>query len=471
MGTPAFRSIFRSAVEEAHRTAVSRHAGQATLEMGETLKMLTSTAAVTSPGLADALENQASSLLIDAAPVLDRLDLWRVGERVRWVDEAAAVLTVALFAGAVVADRDRRRAVLADRRGRRGRGSRGRARHVDRAEGGLGPASATPRWPGRCEAWPPASRPTWSCSGCGWWSSASWWLPPRPPPGRRTSTRDLRRQLQRAGRWVTTTRRRAAGRGSRPDRPGDRRAPRHGAGAVAGRVGRWHRRRLRRHDLGRARPARARAGAIGEQARSGAGGRRARGRDRSSDDPATGRRRDRAGARHRPRGGGPGCAPRERPRLGPRVGHAGVQRLGRLLRPAARPGRAAGLAQLHVGRVRPGLAVRREPHRHPDPAGVRHQGPAGEVALRHAHRRRHRRRGAGRHRHRRGGRQRPAGRGRRAVGRGGGQGPAAGDHASRRPQHRARSTSATSTARSARRSSPTRSSTSAASSTATPARW
>ena len=46
VGTPTFRPIFRSAVEEAHRIAVSRHAGQATLEMGETLKMLTSTAAV-----------------------------------------------------------------------------------------------------------------------------------------------------------------------------------------------------------------------------------------------------------------------------------------------------------------------------------------------------------------------------------------------------------------------------------------
>ncbi len=139
VGTPAFRSIFRSAVEEANRTAVSRHAGQATLEMGETLKMLTSTAAVTSPGLADALENQASSLLIDAAPVLDRLDLWRVGERVRWARRSrrrAHRRALRRRRGRRSGPSPRR---AADRRGHRGRGSRGRARHVDRAEGGLGP--------------------------------------------------------------------------------------------------------------------------------------------------------------------------------------------------------------------------------------------------------------------------------------------------------------------------------------------
>ena len=252
VGTPAFRSIFRSAVEEAHRTAVSRHAGQATLEMGETLKMLTSTAAVTSPGLADALENQASSVLIDAAPVLDRLDLWRVGERVRWADEAAAVLTIALFAGAVVADRDRRRAVWRIGLGAAAAGltvvlvtwlaprfasARIRDAELARAVRGV------------------VSRFTSDLVVLGLWVVvvgvvvAAATTATGPPH----VARDLQGQLRRAGRWVRTTRARAAGRRSRADRPGDRAAARLGAGAVAGRVGRWHRRRLHRHDLGRAR--------------------------------------------------------------------------------------------------------------------------------------------------------------------------------------------------------------------------
>ena len=261
---------------------MSRHAGQATLEMGETLKMLTSTAAVTSPGLADALENQASSLLIDAAPVLDRLDLWRVGERVRWADEAAAVLTVALFAGAVVADRDRRRAVWRIGVGAAAAGLavvlvtwlaprvasvRIRDAELARAVRGV------------------ASRFTADLVVLGLWVVvigvvvAAATTATGPPH----VARDLRAPAPTSGSVGDDHPRRAAGRRSRADRPGDRAAARHGAGAVAGRVGRWHRRRLHRHDLGRARPARSRAGAMGAaRARDGARGWRARGRDRRS---------------------------------------------------------------------------------------------------------------------------------------------------------------------------------------------
>ncbi len=205
VGTPAFRLIFRSAIEEAHRTAVSRHAGQATLEMGETLKMLTSTAAVTSPGLADALENQASSLLIDAAPVLDRLDLWRVGERVRWVDEVAAVLTIALFAGAVVADRDRRRAVW-----RIGVGAAAAGLAVVLVTW-IAPRVASARIRDAALARAVrgvASRFTADLVVLGLWVVvigvvvAAATTATGPPH----VDRDLRRQLQRASRWVTTTR-------------------------------------------------------------------------------------------------------------------------------------------------------------------------------------------------------------------------------------------------------------------------
>ena len=112
VGTPGFEAIFRRAVETAHRAAVSQHAGTAVLELGETIEIFASSAAASgNPGLAQTLERRAGSLLIDAGPVLARLDLYRISERVRWLDEVAIVLTVLAFAAALLLDTDRRRAV------------------------------------------------------------------------------------------------------------------------------------------------------------------------------------------------------------------------------------------------------------------------------------------------------------------------------------------------------------------------
>ena len=112
VGTPGFEAIFRRAVETAHRAAVSQHAGTAALELGETIEIFASSAAAAgNPGLAQTLERRAGSLLIDAGPVLARLDLYRLSERVRWLDDVAGALTVIAFAAAVLLDRDRRRSV------------------------------------------------------------------------------------------------------------------------------------------------------------------------------------------------------------------------------------------------------------------------------------------------------------------------------------------------------------------------
>ena len=111
VATDAFRSVFRVAVEEAHQAAVDRQADRGVLELGETLSILASSTEDASPGLAQSLPGDVSSVLIDVNPILTRLHPWLIAERVRWLDEAAAVVAVAAMVGAVVLAR-RRRAVV-----------------------------------------------------------------------------------------------------------------------------------------------------------------------------------------------------------------------------------------------------------------------------------------------------------------------------------------------------------------------
>jgi hypothetical protein len=110
--TDAFRSVFRSAVVEVHHTVFQRHADQAVLELGDTLSILSSTAKGTNDSLAAKLPTDATSLLVDASPALGHLRLWRIAERVRWLDEAAWVVAGVAAVGAVAVDRRRRVAIL-----------------------------------------------------------------------------------------------------------------------------------------------------------------------------------------------------------------------------------------------------------------------------------------------------------------------------------------------------------------------
>jgi len=54
----------------------------------------------------------ASSLLVDMSPVVDRIKPWRISERVGWLDDVAWLVAGLAAIGAVVAERERRRAVL-----------------------------------------------------------------------------------------------------------------------------------------------------------------------------------------------------------------------------------------------------------------------------------------------------------------------------------------------------------------------
>ena len=55
---------------------------------------------------------EASSLLVDMSPVVDRIKPWRISERVGWLDDVAWIVAGLAAVGAVAAERDRRRAVL-----------------------------------------------------------------------------------------------------------------------------------------------------------------------------------------------------------------------------------------------------------------------------------------------------------------------------------------------------------------------
>ena len=109
--TDAFRSAFRTAVEETHRTVMLKHADKALLQLGASLTDLTGSAEDASPGLAQSLPNSVDSVLVDVTPVVDRIDPFRVG---RHVDDVATVATVltSLSAGAAIALARRRRRAL-----------------------------------------------------------------------------------------------------------------------------------------------------------------------------------------------------------------------------------------------------------------------------------------------------------------------------------------------------------------------
>jgi hypothetical protein len=110
--TDGFRHVFRAAVANLHRAVFQRHADQAFLELGEMFEILTSTAKKSNQGLAAQLPKDVSSLLVDMSPVVDRIKPWRISERVGWLDDVAWVIAGLAAAGAIAADRDRRRAVL-----------------------------------------------------------------------------------------------------------------------------------------------------------------------------------------------------------------------------------------------------------------------------------------------------------------------------------------------------------------------
>ncbi len=110
--TSGFRHVFRAAVANVHRAVFQRHADQAFLELGEMLDILTATAKKSNQSLASQLPGEASSLLVDMSPVVDRIKPWRISERVGWLDDVAWIVAGLAAVGAVAAERDRRRAVL-----------------------------------------------------------------------------------------------------------------------------------------------------------------------------------------------------------------------------------------------------------------------------------------------------------------------------------------------------------------------
>ncbi len=108
LATDAFKSIFRAAVEQAHHAVFERHAGHALLSLGESLALFTSSSEETSPGLASQLPTDASKLLIDVSPVVQRLHPWVVAERIERLEIGAWFVTLAAAASAVVLSRRRR---------------------------------------------------------------------------------------------------------------------------------------------------------------------------------------------------------------------------------------------------------------------------------------------------------------------------------------------------------------------------
>ena len=71
--------------------------------------MLTSSGEVSNQDLVGKLPAAGTSLLVDAAPVLRRLQPWRIGERIRWIEWVAWVVAALSAVGALALSADRRR--------------------------------------------------------------------------------------------------------------------------------------------------------------------------------------------------------------------------------------------------------------------------------------------------------------------------------------------------------------------------
>ena len=94
LGTDGFRKVFRRAVVEVHDVVVQRHADRAVLDLGEDAVDAGRLRSGHGPVVGGPAAGGASSLLIDAAPVLRRAGIWRISERLSWLDEAAWTVTM-----------------------------------------------------------------------------------------------------------------------------------------------------------------------------------------------------------------------------------------------------------------------------------------------------------------------------------------------------------------------------------------
>jgi hypothetical protein len=102
-----FRTIFRSAVEQAHRAVFERNSASALLELGETLELMAENTKTSNPSLANELPTAAGSILIDVTPTVKRLELWRFAQEAELLDEISLALAGLAFGGAIALVRRR----------------------------------------------------------------------------------------------------------------------------------------------------------------------------------------------------------------------------------------------------------------------------------------------------------------------------------------------------------------------------
>lgn len=109
VGAPAFRSVFRSALVQAHDYLFTRHGNAAIVNLSQALGVLSASLQVSNPDVANMLPTNSDQFLVDLGNDIRGLHLWTISRTVSDYGWVFLALTTALAIATIVVDSDRRR--------------------------------------------------------------------------------------------------------------------------------------------------------------------------------------------------------------------------------------------------------------------------------------------------------------------------------------------------------------------------
>ncbi len=111
--TPAFRSIFRRALDTSHDYLFTQSGNTQVINLSESLNVLSGSLQATNPDLATSIPTGTNELLVEIGDQTRGLDLWRIAERLTLAG-AGLLLAAGLFAfGTIALDNNRHRSTFA----------------------------------------------------------------------------------------------------------------------------------------------------------------------------------------------------------------------------------------------------------------------------------------------------------------------------------------------------------------------
>lgn len=113
MQTPAFRSIFRRALDTGHDYIFTRNGNAEIINLSESLNVLSGSLQATNPDLANAIPTGSNELLVKIGDQTRGLGLWRIAENLTIGGVGLLIASGILAIATIVLDPDRRRSTFA----------------------------------------------------------------------------------------------------------------------------------------------------------------------------------------------------------------------------------------------------------------------------------------------------------------------------------------------------------------------